>query len=434
MGICKYCNKSAGFLIKKHPECENLHVEGLNNIIQLILAFLKNDNSLESLEPRLLIIEENSFINVKESFEQIILSLKIRIDELVNYNSISDLEAEKIKLLRLFLLNRYKNHINDELSNLSFMDNQIIFIGAKKFKVKHATDSYLYARDEEKGNSRMFRMRDDLEFLLLKYAGSLSNDLKEMLKNKAIYFGYESIKSNTDPDLLKMNLLNKLLKYDFNEDSLKSTILEAIELYIENSLDETLIDKKKEDYIFVLKKYFALEQNEINRNGIYLKLIKSLIIRDVLEGLLPKRCNVTNQIPFIIQNNETLIWIENNVNYYEDKEHREYVGSHQGFSIRIASGLYYRAGGFKGKPINTISKEYVSTGILGFTTKHVYFYSSINSFRIKYAKIVSIMPNSDGFTIIKEGIRSKTQTFKNGDGWFAYNLMVNLSQKDLKLV
>ena len=35
----------------------------------------------------------------------------------------------------------------------------------------------------------------------------------------------------------------------------------------------------------------------------------------------------------------------------------------------------------------------------------------------------------DGFGIIRDAQTAKPQTFRTGDGWFAYNLAVNLSQQ-----
>jgi len=42
-------------------------------------------------------------------------------------------------------------------------------------------------------------------------------------------------------------------------------------------------------------------------------------------------------------------------------------------------------------------------------------------------KVVSFVPFSDGFGIHRDAASVKPQMFLTGDGWFAYNLFVNLA-------
>ena len=68
------------------------------------------------------------------------------------------------------------------------------------------------------------------------------------------------------------------------------------------------------------------------------------------------------------------------------------------------------------------------TGLLGFTTKHLYFSGGKKKFRVRYDRIVDFEPYDDGFGIMRDAQTAKPQRFKTGDGWFAYNLAVNLAQ------
>ena len=171
----------------------------------------------------------------------------------------------------------------------------------------------------------------------------------------------------------------------------------------------------------------------MSNNEAYAKLAKSLVIGDILNGILPKRIQVTNQIPFNLQKNEKLIWLINGVGYFTDRIRKQYVGGYQGVSLRIAKGVYYRVGGFKGHPADTVEKVFLGKGILGFTNKHLYFFNSNTSLRIRYDKIISVSPSSDGFTILKDGVTAKHQTFVDGDGWFSYNMISNISHIDLNV-
>ena len=42
--------------------------------------------------------------------------------------------------------------------------------------------------------------------------------------------------------------------------------------------------------------------------------------------------------------------------------------------------------------------------------------------------IVNLEPYDDGFGIMKDNQTAKPQVFQTGDGWFSYNLAVNLAQ------
>ena len=68
------------------------------------------------------------------------------------------------------------------------------------------------------------------------------------------------------------------------------------------------------------------------------------------------------------------------------------------------------------------------TGLLGFTTKHLYFSGPKKKFRVWYDRIVESKPFSDGFGIMREAQSAKPQSFRTGDGLFAFNLATNLAQ------
>ena len=47
---------------------------------------------------------------------------------------------------------------------------------------------------------------------------------------------------------------------------------------------------------------------------------------------------------------------------------------------------------------------------------------------MRYDKIVAFDPYQDGFGIMRDAQTARPQTFRTADGWFAYNLAVNLAQ------
>jgi hypothetical protein len=62
------------------------------------------------------------------------------------------------------------------------------------------------------------------------------------------------------------------------------------------------------------------------------------------------------------------------------------------------------------------------------TTKHIYFSSPEKALRIAYDKIVSFLSYTDGVGVVRDAATARPQTFVTGDGWFTYNLLMNLSE------
>src|SRR5690606_38189287 len=143
---------------------------------------------------------------------------------------------------------------------------------------------------------------------------------------------------------------------------------------------------------------------------------------------LPSRLNIDGQLPFNLQKSEQLVWVFQGVDYYEQKTRTRYVGGSQGVSIRIAKGVYYRTGAFKGERVQTAETIHADTGLMGLTNKHIYFAGSAKRFRVAYNKIVTFEPFSDGIGIQKDTQSAKPQSFCTHDGWFTYNLVTNLAR------
>ena len=157
---------------------------------------------------------------------------------------------------------------------------------------------------------------------------------------------------------------------------------------------------------------------------------------------------LTGRIPFNLMKSETLVWVLQDVDYLETVVRRERQGTSHGLSIRAARGVYYRPSTFRSRPIEWEETVHADTGLMGLTTKHIYFApgygacwhhppmhrpvaclsGSRKKFRVRYDHIVSFEPYNDGFGIMRDAQTAKPQAFQTEDGWFAYNLAVNLSQ------
>ena len=76
--------------------------------------------------------------------------------------------------------------------------------------------------------------------------------------------------------------------------------------------------------------------------------------------------------------------------------------------------------------------EHTDSGVLGVTTKHIYFKGDEKSFRVRLEKIVSFEPYQDGLGIMRDTARAKPETFTMDpvDAWFSINLIEALLDID----
>lgn len=78
-----------------------------------------------------------------------------------------------------------------------------------------------------------------------------------------------------------------------------------------------------------------------------------------------------------------------------------------------------------GTPVKHEQTVEVDSGVVALTQHAIYFGGRKRSMRVPYAKLVSVVPYSDGIGLQKNGLSAKPLTPL--DGWFAYNLVKTLA-------
>ena len=208
----------------------------------------------------------------------------------------------------------------------------------------------------------------------------------------------------------------------------RALLVQGWEAAVETTLEDGVLTEDEEDALSGYLDRFRLEQADVNANGAFRSMIQSAVIREVTEGAVPNRLGDVPPVPFNLMKSEQLVWLIDDVDYYEVKTLRERRGTSHGLSIRVAKGLYYRPSTFRSRPIEWEETVHEDTGLLGVTTKHIYFHGPRKRFRIRYDRIVSFDPYEDGIGVMRDAQTAKPQTFRTGDGWFIYNLVTNLAQ------
>lgn len=267
-----------------------------------------------------------------------------------------------------------------------------------------------------------------------KPAGFLSGSHKECKsQHKKAKYKIISLVENAGSQGVNISSLEKSINEEvaygyIDKPTLNKLVVEGWEKAVERAFEDGVLTDDEESNLTELIDHFSLSQAELDENGAYTKIVKGAVLRDVFEGKIPEKVNIDENPPFNLQKTEKVIWVFQDVDYYEQKKRIQYVGGSQGVSIRIAKGLYYRAGAFKGKRVETHETIHADTGLLGVTNKHIYFFGGAKSFRIRHDKIVSFEPFSDGIGLQKDAATAKPQLFVTGDGWFTYNLITNVAK------
>lgn len=236
---------------------------------------------------------------------------------------------------------------------------------------------------------------------------------------------------DTNPTDLVEELGSIAKKCYINEGRIQSALLTGWTAAVDQAIDDHFISNDEENRLTQFAEDYSLSKSELNAHGAYERLVQGTVIRDITEGIIPSKQSIEGNIPFNLQKSEQLIWVFQNAPYYEYRTRRERVGRSSGFSIPVVKGVYYHTGGFKSHYVEKSATEYVDTGLVGITNKHIYFSGSTKSFRINYNKIVSFEPYADGIGIMRDAASAKPQTFTTGNGWFIYNLVTNLAQSNL---
>lgn len=238
----------------------------------------------------------------------------------------------------------------------------------------------------------------------------------------------QAIKGSDNFDVLEKNITEiELSKFVPSADR-KALLIKGWENAVEQFLQDRVLEESEEKRLVEFKDRFALSQNELDVNGALTKVTKAAVLRDVLNGIVPQRVKFDESLHINFQKGELVVWAFLGSQYLEDKTSRKFVGGSQGVSVRVAKGVYYRVGAFKGQAVEHTDRVLVDTGSVVVTNKNIYFVGSKKSIRLPYAKIISFEPYSNGIGVMRDAATAKPQIFVTGDGWFTYNLVTNLAK------
>jgi len=228
------------------------------------------------------------------------------------------------------------------------------------------------------------------------------------LRSKIVSIGKSSfIDSNEIKDLLAMGFSNAVRRF----------------------LEDGVISKEEEESATLFKSHFNLLPQDLNYNDAFNTMVKASVLREVLNGnFIDGMEQFKWTSPFNFQDEEKLIWLFKDVEYYENCTRAQHRGGVSGMFIKLDNGVYFRKSSFTGRILNTDEMILKDTGSVGITSGHIYFLGE-TYFSVEYNEIITSYGYEDGLCIKKAGADHLSHVFKNIDGWFCYNLLANLIQK-----
>ena len=372
MGNCKYCGGRAGFLRGKHKECESSYQAGRERMVALVVQTAGRPNFSEA-------------------------SL---LDDLSSIARVSYIDDDGI---RSVIAEGWHRAVAEGLADgiLTQDEEDRLRDFRDQFALHDEWNDDSRAAAEQLDRASRDRLMLDARLAALATVGGDThrNELAAMLEEAGL--------SSVERQLL---------------------LAQAWEAAVDGTLEDGVLSLDEENALVQYLRHFDLSQTLVDANGAYQNMIKSAVIREAAEGLIPERLKLTTRPPFNLMKSEQLVWLIDGVGYYEVKTRRERRGSSHGVSIRVAKGLYYSPRTFRSRAVEWEETVHEDTGLLGVTSKHIYFHGSRKRFRIRYDRIVSFEPYEDGIGVMRDAQTAKPQTFRTGDGWFIYNLVTNLAQ------
>ena len=369
-GTCRFCRRKAGILSREHSECHRTFQDGWDKMVRMAAAAA-----------------------CTHGFDE--------------------------KSLRLSLA---------DVADSSYMDGNIVNQALEegwKQGFAHAMSDGILTQHKE---ARLREFRDRLALNSSDLHQTATEHLERASTDRITLEARLAAIAVRDQESHLHDISQSLTQSGLAKDLQAALLLRAWEAAVEGTLEDGLLTFDEENALYNYLNHFGVTVQEADQSGVHTSVVKAAVIREVAEGVVPQRQNLTGRAPFNLMKSETLVWVIDGVDYLETVTRRERRGNSHGLSIRVARGIYYRPGTFRSRSVEWEETVHQDTGLIGFTTKHIYFSGSRKKFRVRYDRIVDFEPFSDGFGIMRDTQAAKHQSFKTGDGWFTYNLATNLAQ------
>jgi hypothetical protein len=246
-----------------------------------------------------------------------------------------------------------------------------------------------------------------------------SSALTEISKNKykeQVENIVECGKCN-DNDLKALNQIAE--KHNIPDEEAKviyrDCVMVPIQDYLENIIRNGVYSPSEEAELERMRKAFKIDINYDDDSARCLETCK--LSWQIQNGILP-----VCEVPINLTKKESCHFFTE-ANWLEQvKITQRYNYSGPTMRIRIAKGIYWRAGSMAVKPMTTNELKVIDTGRLYLTNKRLLFMGTKGNKTINLSKILEFIPYSDGVGIEKDSGKSPILQFTDRVDIFAMTL------------
>jgi len=162
----------------------------------------------------------------------------------------------------------------------------------------------------------------------------------------------------------------------------------AFRAYAEAALADDVLTQEEEDTFDAVSEAVGIEDDW----GDDRDLLFRLVIAKANDGRLSEI-----EAPHVITKKNEVVHLETLAGLMKEVTLREFRGGSSGFSFRIAKGVRYRTGAFRGHSVVVGTQMQVAdSGPLAVTSSRIVFLGSRKTVEIPYSKLVGLEVFSDG--------------------------------------
>lgn len=213
--------------------------------------------------------------------------------------------------------------------------------------------------------------------------------------------------------------------------SAESLALPAYDLAVSKLVGSDSIPPNVDERLHEFSAAFKVPLDALRARPSHRQLVKRLALSDFETTGATTRFKIDGAQPFQLLKGDQIAYAENNIAYFEVNSRREYVGGSRGVSVRVAKGVSYRVGSFRGHSVSRDEVTRVGVGPFAIGHRAIYFYSPAKSVRITYDKMAAIVERDDGIEIQRDAETAKPQYFVGPDSWFLHGVIQHFAGKAL---
>ena len=222
---------------------------------------------------------------------------------------------------------------------------------------------------------------------------------------------------------------NLLQRSGLSHEESRELLLQAWEAAVARQLGDVGIDLDREAALLHYARHFDLDDAELDHNGMLRQLVQGAAIAESAAGLVPQRMNVPEGAPAsaLLRRSEQLVWLFDDVECCQGQLPPEPSTTITGVAAPGRDLPYYQPQSFVDRQAPDQGWESVARGQLAVASEHLHFRGPGLSFRLAHGSVVNWEPYHDGIGAVPRAQPNRLVVFRNGDGWFLYNLTRNLA-------